>query len=538
MPAPQYDVAIIGYGPTGLTLASLLGQRNLRVVVIEKWSSLYGLARLTHIDGETARLLSFACDLDEALRDSSPIKSYVFYNAKGRELVDVASAPSLPMAHPPHISIHQPDIEHAIDHRVRTLPSVLIRQGFEATSLKIISDSRVEISIRSGEIVEAVSARFVFGADGARSFVRSALGIERTDFGFNERWLNIDGDRKRELPSDFEATKQYCDPARGHMYMPIGTGRQRFEFALLPGENTEEMSKPESAWKLLSKYHDVGPEDLSITRHIVYTFECRLAQTWRKGPALIGGDAAHTMPPYLGQGACSGIRDAANIAWKLDLVLSGKASPALLDTYEVERKPQVTNIMKTALMLGKVANTRNRAIAFIRDLAFRFKLVPPPPPFAAFTDGVVQGDRSGKAAKMLGSVPPQGFVEVNGRRQRFDEVVGYHFALLARSNPVESLSSHQLSFLVDLDCRIYTLAEDASTEASRLLDSDGVYGSFLRETGAFAMLTRPDTNLFGVAQSTTQLGSLVEELKRKLHWLPRPSATPAAAISQLKDASC
>ena len=159
----------------------------------------------------------------------------------------------------------------------------------------------------------------------------------------------------------------------------------------------------------------------------------------RKGAAFLGGDAAHTMPPYLGQGACSGIRDAANIAWKLDLVLAGKASPDLLDAYEVERKPHVTDIMKTAMMLGKVANTHSRFVAFFRDLAFRFNLVPPPPPFPPFAEGVVQGQRSGKGGKVAGSVPPQGFVIVDGVRGRLDDFVGYRFALVAKTNPAKTL---------------------------------------------------------------------------------------------------
>ena len=288
------------------------------------------------------------------------------------------------------------------------------------------------------------------------------------------------------------------------------------------------MSKPETAWNLLRKYHDVGSKDISITRQIVYTFECRLAQAWRKGPALLGGDAAHTMPPYLGQGACSGIRDAANLAWKLDLVLSGKASPALLNSYEVERKPHVTNIMKTAVGLGKVANTRNRAVAFIRDLAFRFKLVPPPPPFPPFTDGVVQSDRSGKAGKALGSVPPQGFVEVGGKRQRLDDVVGYRFALFARSIPANILTPAQLAFLAELDCRLLTLGTDALANVIQVVDSDGLYGRYLDEVGAFALFLRPDTNLFGVASSASQIGALVEELRSKLSWLPQPNAARAA----------
>ena len=149
----SYDVAVIGYGPTGLVLASLLGSLKRRVVVIERWPTLYGLPRLTHIDGETARLLSFACDLDEALRDSSPIDSYVFYNAKGGRLVDVASAPTLPMAHPAHISIHQPDIESAVDRRVRSYPNVTIRQGVELTALDARADGAT-LGVRAGDKTE------------------------------------------------------------------------------------------------------------------------------------------------------------------------------------------------------------------------------------------------------------------------------------------------------------------------------------------------------------------------------------------------
>jgi 3-(3-hydroxy-phenyl)propionate hydroxylase len=523
----QFDVAIIGYGPTGLTAASLLGQLGWRVVVIEKWPALYGLARLTHIDGETARLLSFACDLDEALRDSSPIKSYVFYNAKGGELFDVSSMPSLPMAHPAHISIHQPDIESAIDGRVRTHPNVIVRQEAELTLLDVRAEGATLTVATQGK-TEIVTARFVFGADGARSFVRNALSIERTDFGFNERWLNIDGDRKRELASSFEAAKQYCDPARGHMYMPIGKSRQRFEYSLLPSESTGEMSKPETAWKLLRKYHDVGPEDISISRQIVYTFECRLAQTWRKGCALLGGDAAHTMPPYLGQGACSGIRDAANIAWKLDLVLSGKASDGLLDAYEVERKPHVSSMQKTAMMLGKVANTRSHVVALLRDLAFRFKMVPPPPPFPPSTKGVVQSERIGEAGKVIGSVPPQGFVVDSGNRVRLDHVVGYHFALIATSNPAVLLSRGQLAFLSELNCRLFTLSDDASPEVRRLDDVEGFYAAYLKEKASFAFLTRPDTNLFGFAADAHKLSPLVDELRRKLHWRAQNELSHAA----------
>jgi len=513
----DFDVAVVGYGPTGLTAASLLGQLGHRVVVIERWPTLYGLPRLTHIDGETARLLSFACDIDEALRDSSAIDSYIFYNGKGKPLTDVGKTSSLPMGFPAHISIHQPDIEAAIDRRVRTLPNVVVHQGAELTGLKGAAGA-IELSVKRDGRVETLRAAYVFGADGARSFVRSALGIKRDDNGFNERWLNIDGERKRPLASSFEETKQYCDPARGHMFLPIGKNRQRFEFALLKHEDTAEMEKPESAWKILKHYHGVGPDDIKIIRQIVYTFECRMARSWRKGQAFLGGDAAHTMPPYMGQGACSGIRDAANIAWKLDLVLRGTASADILDSYELERRPHVADIMRSAVMLGKVANTHNRAVAFIRDLAFRFNLVPPPPPFPALGAGLIQDDRRGDAGKVVGTVPPQGQVRVGDRTGRLDGDVGYSFALIAEKTPAPLLDPARIGFLRELGCRLFTLADDAGPGVERIVDVEGVYGAYFAEKHVAAMLTRPDTNAFGFATGMSDLPRLVDELRQKLGW--------------------
>ena len=515
MAQKDFDVAVIGYGPTGLTAASLLGQLGHRVVVIERWPSLYGLPRLTHIDGETARLLSFACDINEALRESSPISSYTFYNARGRALIDVGKISGLPMGHPAHISIHQPDFEAAIDRRIRTMPNVVVHQGAELTALEI-DDGGAALTVKTNGDVRTLSAAYVFGADGARSFVRSALGIARDDHGFNERWLNIDGEKKRPMASSYEETKQYCDPARGHMFLPIGRNRQRFEFALLKHEETAEMEKPENAWKILARYHGVGPDDIKIIRQTVYTFECRMAQSWRRGPVFLGGDAAHTMPPYLGQGACSGIRDAANFAWKLDLVLRGHAPAAILDSYELERRPHVASIMRSAVMLGKIANTHSRAVAFIRDLAFRFNLMPPPPPFPAFAAGLIQNDRLGEAGKVIGAVVPQGRVSVGGRSGLLDEHVGYRFALIAESNPAAALDPSRISFLRKLGCKLYTLAADAGPGVERLVDGEGVYSRYLRDKRVVALLTRPDTNLFGVATSMADLPRLVDELRRKL----------------------
>ena len=138
------------------------------------------------------------------------------------------------------------------------------------------------------------------------------------------------------------------------------------------------MATLDTAWALLGDTYDVGPDDVAILRKLVYTFESRVAQQWRVGRVLLAGDAAHTMPPYLGQGACSGMRDALNLAWKLDLVLRERASERLLDTYELERRPHATALVHGSIALGRIANTRDPQEAAARDAAFLAGKVPPP----------------------------------------------------------------------------------------------------------------------------------------------------------------
>jgi 3-(3-hydroxy-phenyl)propionate hydroxylase len=521
----DYDVAVVGYGPTGLVAASALGARGHRVIVVERWPGLYGMPRLTHIDGETARIIQNVGDVDRALRVARAVDSYQWKGADDEDLLTVDWS-GRSSGYPAHFSIFQPDIEDAIDERVRTHPNVEVRQGWELDSLEQ-GDGLVSLRIRrwskdrtqqwaDGDGEHAFTAHYVIGADGAGSFVRSALGVERDDLHSDDVWLNIDTKALRPLPERFEQSSQFCDPVRPHMFMPIGVGRQRFEVAVLPGEDIEAAKKPEAAWRWLREKHDLGPDDVEILRNIVYVFSARTAETWRVGNVFLAGDAAHTMPPYMGQGACSGMRDAITLAWKLDLVLSGKAGDALLDSYEPERRPHASAIQQISVVLGQIANTLDVEQAASRDAAFRSGNAPTPPPFPTIVAGVIATDEAGSPRGPAGQLAPQGRVRHQGREGLFDDVFGGGFALITDADPELVLDPGQRAFLADIGAVVATVLPGTPFSFEELDDG---YSSFFTEHGVGALLSRPDFHLFGVA-AADGIGALVDELRDKLSYVP------------------
>lgn len=518
----EFDVVIVGYGPTGEVLAAVLGKAGHRVAVVERWPSLFGLPRLTHIDDEGARIVQSVGDIDHALRDAAGINGYTFYNGQNEVLVRIGSSSKNLCGFIRDISIYQPDIDAEIDKTVRSCPSVSRFMGYEAVALEHDENgATLTITDRAHGDQDAKSmvlrGRYLVGCDGARSFVREAVGLPRKDYGFNESWCTIDTEKLRPLSPAFDATVQYCDPARGHMHMAIGTKRVRFEVALLPGESPDAFLTEDFAWTWLRERHGLGPDDLRIARHIVYTFEARIAEDWRRGRVFLGGDAAHTMPPYLGQGACSGMRDGLNLGWKLDLVLRGLAADALLDTYAVERKPHVTAITLNAIMLGKIANEHDPDKARARDEMMR--TVPPHQPE---NPDLADGFLAAVGTPLAGKLWPQGEVTFRGVSGRFDTVVGNGFVLMSTGSLDAILGRDRLDRLAAIGCRIITL-DDPEFE-----DSEGVYGAYFQANGLDALLARPDFSLFGAVREARGVADLVDQLFAGLAGVPRVLSVQAA----------
>jgi len=216
----------------------------------------------------------------------------------------------------------------------------------------------------SDSTTRRVHARYLIGADGARSIVRKQTGVRVEDLCFDQPWLVVDTLLRRDVQLP-ELVQQICDPARPTTFIPMSGLRRRWEFMLLPGEDATAMEKPERIAELLAPW--VEPDDVEIVRAVVYAFHAVLAHPWRERRVFLAGDAAHQMPPFLGQGMCSGVRDAHNLVWKLALVLRGLASDELLDTYEIERSPHVRSIIETAVALGGLLQTTDPKVAAERD---------------------------------------------------------------------------------------------------------------------------------------------------------------------------
>lgn len=511
----RVDVAIVGAGPTGETLAALLSRCGRSVALLEAQPTPYVLPRAIHYDHEVARILA-AAGIDETQQAaiSEPGSNYDWVNAD-RQLLLRFSRDAIGRAGWPAANyFSQPQLEALLRQRNTDDVRVQVLRGWRVTGVvDCDDDARVTAYNAAGASLE-VEAAFVIGADGARSFVREHLGFEVVDQGYFFDWLILDlimhTDRVWDPPS-----LQVCDPRRPVSVVPGGPGRRRFEVMLLDGESSETLLDPLWVWEFLASW-DIGPNDAELERTAVYRFQARWAKAWRSGRVLLAGDAAHQMPPFAGQGMCSGIRDAANLAWKLDLVLAGFSSIDLLDTYGEERSAHVQNAIGQSVALGHVICITDPAAAAERDRRMLAEgpdparaLPPIPPP--QLRCGVLHSDRDG-VQPMAGILALQGRVRVGGRTGRWDDVVGTGWALIAREEP--KLSERDSDLLAGLGTHVGWLDGPRAFD-----DVDGRFTAGLDEQGAAAVVVRPDHYVYGAIEDLADLPAMLEDLRANLCWI-------------------
>lgn len=502
----DYQVAIVGYGPVGATAANLLGRLGVRVLVVERDADVYSRARAISTDEEVVRIWQRAGLADQLTADMIAEKPIDFVDAEGRTFLSF-TLKTFGNGHPPQLFIYQPALERTLRNGVRRYPHVEVLLGHECTDLAQDAGG-VELTIGTSR---RVRADYVIAADGGSSPTRTRLGIGFAGRTYDERWVVIDTRVRREWP-EVDRMRFHCDPARPAVDCPTPLGHHRWELPVLPGDDEAALVTPDGVFGLLAN-QGIGAEQVEVLRAVIYRHHVRFADRWRHGRVFLAGDAAHVMPPWIGQGMASGVRDAENLCWKLAAALSGCAARELLDSYEAERMPHVRALTRAAVAVGRVITERRRVVTAVRDPLLRGLCLLPGLgsfvregrwfPVTRYRRGLLAGVAGFRGARRaVGAHIPQPWVlDAGGSRVRLDDALGGpEWAVLHTGRP----GAAGLEAWRRAGVRVHELRPAGEAPgAGALVDVENVLVDWMRARRTGALAVRPD----GVVYAAGSCGS-------------------------------
>ncbi len=487
-----YDVAIIGYGPTGATAANLLGQRGLRVLVIERDPDVYSRARAISTDEEVMRVWQSVGLADRLQHDMLPDRPLAFVGADGSPFVHLEITPR-GAGHPPQQFLYQPAVDQVLREGVDRFPNVEVLLEHEC--LRVINradDVELMLADLRTDSFKRIRASYVIAADGGASPTRGQLGVGYSGRTYAERWVVIDTKVLREWDAH-DRLRFHCNPDRPTVDCPTPLAHHRWEYPARTDEDEEKLVSEQEIWKVL-RDQGITPEHVKILRAVIYSHHVRVADRWRIGRVFLAGDAAHAMPPWIGQGMSAGVRDAANLCWKIAAVINGQAPDSLLDSYQTERKPHVTEVTRRAVLTGRLITERNKVVAAVRNHSVRALTSLPGVaylfqkllwiPDARFRDGFLAGGRHGAVGWQI---PQPWITDATGTTMRLDDVLGGRWAIL------------------------HTGAAPAGTEAWTVLGvptiriSEPTLLRWLHRKKSAAVVVRPDGFIYAAAESGRRL---------------------------------
>ncbi|MBJ9984689.1 bifunctional 3-(3-hydroxy-phenyl)propionate/3-hydroxycinnamic acid hydroxylase [Acinetobacter sp. S40] len=500
MVAQQTDVIIVGFGPVSAVLALNLARKGHQVQIFERWTERYPLPRAICIDHEMRRML-LTLGLEQQLETIlQPGELYKWVNADWKELITFDWTRESISGGAEVNFIHQPSFEKLVENELKNYPNVDVRLGYEVLNVEQNTQcAQVVAQNLATEQTDTYSARFVVGADGANSIVRQSIDANWFDKGFQADWLVVDIIPNEDAPNNIptEAT-QYCNPGRPTTIAPAGLfeGKclRRWEFMRLPHESVADLENEEKVWELLKPW--VTPEQATLIRFKLYNFKSLISQKWCEDRILIAGDAAHVMPPFMGQGMCAGFRDALNLSWKISGILNHQYSNEILGTYFEERSPHVNDVIELSMFLGKVICVSDSAEAQQRDQAFFDGIVPPPPNFPDLTHGILAQEPKFNPQQIAGKLSPHSILQCGAVRKRLDDLIAGKFALL-------TLDPTSVSIFYPDQLKVISLLDEQSKDVQQVMIE------FMQQHNIQAMLVRPDFYIFGAVEQTENVQQLV-----------------------------
>jgi 3-(3-hydroxy-phenyl)propionate hydroxylase len=495
VPTLVVPVVIVGAGPTGLTAATLLAQYSVKCLVLERWDSIYPQPRAVHLDDEVYRILARMGLHDEFAAISWPCHGLRLVDPNMRMLAEFLRGTSQGRhGYPEANMFDQPELERILRTNLKRYDTATVRGNVEVTGLTQDGSGpvRIDYTDRTTGDEHSIYAQYVLGCDGANSIARAAIGATMRDLKFEQRWLVVDVATTGDL-GEWEGVHQVCDPARAATYMRIGETRYRFEFRLGPGENADDYRDPARLHPRISPWtKDIPSEQLQLVRVAEYTFRAQLADRWRDRRVFLLGDAAHLTPPFIGQGMGAGLRDAANLTWKLAGVLDSSLSASVLDTYQAERKPHAHGLIRLAKLIGMAMTEGGELGNFVRRVlapslhrlpGLSHRILNSETPPLHRTDLVV---RPRARRTLAGRLCPNALLD-DGRR--FDDVAAGRFAVVTSVAP--------------------SPAQHAAIEGRGGLVLTALAGThlhrWLRSGGAKAALVRPDATVLRAERDLSTL---------------------------------
>ena len=516
--AVQTGVLIVGGGPTGLTLANILGHGNVPFMLVDQKPSTIAEPRAVSIDDESLRTIQAVGLAEEVMRDVVPGYGVHYFTRFGGTCFGKVEPTASEYGYPRRNAFRQPLFEATLRRGAERFACGSVRFGHTLESFEQDEDGVTAVVTRADGSRSVVRARFMIACDGGRSPVREKLGVKLVGSTFKSRWLVIDTERDTD---PFSQMRVYCDPSRPVVDVPGPHNTRRYEILVHPGESSEDALREESIASWLAPLRGHAP--MHVVRKTVYTFHARVAERWQTGRVFLAGDAAHLTPPYAGQGMNSGVRDAHNLGWKLAAVWHGQLPEAILASYEPERRKHAWALIRLALNLGIVMAPGSKVSAIAFQSFFRVTRFVPPvraffmqmkfKPKPRFDTGLLgPRDHAGRGSPR-GRMLPQpevllhtGSSAIQPESAKLDDVIGHRFALVqygaARRDDLERFVHPLWDLLGVARVRILpagtTLPPATGTSSViNVVDTSGVLPAWLGSAADEVVVVRPDRYVAG-----------------------------------------